>query len=79
MGVVMCDDEFRSAALVGGRGLRVPEMRLDQTDQLTSGALHVESNGDPPGRLIMCVYGFIVHCRSFDRFVPASRHDHFLG
>ena len=39
--------------------------------QLTSGALHVESNGDPLGRLILCVHGLSANCRSFDRFVPA--------
>lgn len=38
--------------------------------QLTSGALHVESNGDPLGRLILCVHGLSANCRSFDRFVP---------
>jgi pimeloyl-ACP methyl ester carboxylesterase len=38
--------------------------------QLTSGALHVESNGDPRGRLILCVHGLSANCRSFDRFVP---------
>ena len=38
--------------------------------QLTSGALHVESNGDPLGYLILCVHGLSANCRSFDRFVP---------
>ena len=38
--------------------------------QLTSGALHVESNGDPHGRLVLCVHGLSANCRSFDRFVP---------
>jgi pimeloyl-ACP methyl ester carboxylesterase len=38
--------------------------------QLTSGVLHVESNGDPLGRLILCVHGLSANCRSFDRFVP---------
>ena len=38
--------------------------------QLTSGALHVESNGDALGRLILCVHGLSANCRSFDRFVP---------
>jgi pimeloyl-ACP methyl ester carboxylesterase len=38
--------------------------------QLTSGALHVESNGDPLGHLILCVHGLSANCRSFDRFVP---------
>ena len=38
--------------------------------QLTSGALHVESNGDPRGRLVLCVHGLSANCRSFDRFVP---------
>jgi 3-oxoadipate enol-lactonase len=38
--------------------------------QLTSGALHVESNGDPLSRLILCVHGLSANCRSFDRFVP---------
>ena len=38
--------------------------------QLTSGALHVESNGDPLGRLVLCVHGLSANCRSFDRFVP---------
>ena len=46
--------------------------------QLTSGALHVESNGDPLGRLVLCVHGLSANCRSFDRFVPvlaeAGRH-----
>jgi 3-oxoadipate enol-lactonase len=37
--------------------------------QLTSGALHVESNGDPLGRLVLCVHGLSANCRSFDRFV----------
>jgi pimeloyl-ACP methyl ester carboxylesterase len=38
--------------------------------QLTSGTLHVESNGDPLGRLVLCVHGLSANCRSFDRFVP---------
>jgi 3-oxoadipate enol-lactonase len=38
--------------------------------QLTSGVLHVESHGDPLGRLILCVHGLSANCRSFDRFVP---------
>jgi pimeloyl-ACP methyl ester carboxylesterase len=38
--------------------------------QLTSGVLHMESNGDPLGRLILCVHGLSANCRSFDRFVP---------
>jgi len=38
--------------------------------QLTSGVLHVESNGDPLGRLVLCVHGLSANCRSFDRFVP---------
>jgi 3-oxoadipate enol-lactonase len=38
--------------------------------QLTSGALHVESSGDPRGRLVLCVHGLSANCRSFDRFVP---------
>jgi 3-oxoadipate enol-lactonase len=38
--------------------------------QLASGALHVESNGDPRGRLVLCVHGLSANCRSFDRFVP---------
>ena len=38
--------------------------------QLTSGALHVESNGDPRGRLVLCVHGLSANCRSFDRLVP---------
>lgn len=38
--------------------------------ELTSGALHVESNGDPLGRLVLCVHGLSANCRSFDRFVP---------
>ncbi len=38
--------------------------------QLTSGALHVESNGDPLRRLILCVHGLSANCRSFDRLVP---------
>jgi pimeloyl-ACP methyl ester carboxylesterase len=45
--------------------------------QLSSGALHVESNGDPLGRLILCVHGLSANCRSFDRFVPVlaeARH-----
>src|ERR1700692_1017868 len=38
--------------------------------QLTSGALHMESNGDPLGYFILCVHGLSANCRSFDRFVP---------
>src|SRR6202051_1925645 len=38
--------------------------------QLTSGALHMESNGDPLGHLILCVHGLSANCRSFDRFLP---------
>jgi pimeloyl-ACP methyl ester carboxylesterase len=38
--------------------------------ELTSGTLHVESNGDPLGRLLLCVHGLSANCRSFDRFVP---------
>jgi 3-oxoadipate enol-lactonase len=45
-------------------------MALANRIQLTSGALHVESNGDPLGRLILCVHGLSANCRSFDRFVP---------
>jgi 3-oxoadipate enol-lactonase len=51
-------------------GLGVPEMASTKQIQLTSGALHVESNGDPLGRLILCVHGLSANCRSFDRFVP---------
>jgi 3-oxoadipate enol-lactonase len=45
---------------------------LTPTDRihLTSGAVHVESNGDPLGRLFLCVHGLSANCRSFDRFVP---------
>lgn len=39
--------------------------------QLTSGVLHVESNGDEHGQLVMCVHGLSANCRSFDRFAPA--------
>ncbi len=46
--------------------------------QLTSGALHVESHGDPQGPLILCVHGLSANCRSFDRcvshLVGAGRH-----
>lgn len=42
-----------------------------QSVRLTSGTLHVESNGDPGGRLLLCVHGLSANCRSFDRFVPA--------
>jgi 3-oxoadipate enol-lactonase len=45
-------------------------MALTNWIQLTSGALHVESNGDPLGHLILCVHGLSANCRSFDRFVP---------
>jgi pimeloyl-ACP methyl ester carboxylesterase len=45
-------------------------MALSKRIQLTSGALHVESNGDPLGHLILCVHGLSANCRSFDRFVP---------
>jgi 3-oxoadipate enol-lactonase len=38
--------------------------------RLTSGVLHVESNGDPLGRLVICVHGLSANCRSFDRIVP---------
>ncbi len=38
---------------------------------LASGALHVESNGDPRGGLVLCVHGLSANCRSFDRLVPA--------
>ena len=38
---------------------------------LASGVVHVESNGDPLGRLILCVHGLSANCRSFDRLVPA--------
>ena len=38
---------------------------------LASGVVHVESNGDPRGRLILCVHGLSANCRSFDRLVPA--------
>jgi pimeloyl-ACP methyl ester carboxylesterase len=38
---------------------------------LTSGVVHVESNGDLLGRLILCVHGLSANCRSFDRLVPA--------
>ena len=46
--------------------------RLTTVDRipLTSGVVHVESNGDPLGRLILCVHGLSANCRSFDRFVP---------
>ena len=30
----------------------------------------MESNGDPLGRLVLCVHGLSANCRSFDRFVP---------
>jgi len=46
---------------------------------LTSGALHVESNGDPLGRLILCVHGLSANCRSFDRFAPVvAEADHHV-
>jgi pimeloyl-ACP methyl ester carboxylesterase len=38
---------------------------------LTAGVVHAESNGDPRGRLILCVPGLSANCRSFDRLVPA--------
>jgi pimeloyl-ACP methyl ester carboxylesterase len=38
---------------------------------LASGVVHVESNGDPLGRLVLCVHGLSANCRSFDRVVPA--------
>ena len=38
--------------------------------QLASGTVHVESNGDPRGGLILCVHGLSANCRSFDRIVP---------
>lgn len=38
---------------------------------LSSGVLHVESDGDPLGRLVLCVHGLSANCRSFDRLVPA--------
>ena len=38
---------------------------------LESGVVHVESNGDPLGPLILCVHGLSANCRSFDRLVPA--------
>lgn len=38
--------------------------------KLTSGALHVESAGDPQGRLVLGVHGLSANCRSFDRLVP---------
>ena len=38
---------------------------------LASGAVHVESHGDPRGRLVLCVHGLSANCRSFDRLVPA--------
>jgi pimeloyl-ACP methyl ester carboxylesterase len=37
---------------------------------LESGVVHVESNGDPLGRLILCVHGLSANCRSFDHLVP---------
>jgi pimeloyl-ACP methyl ester carboxylesterase len=37
---------------------------------LASGVVHVESNGDPIGRLVLCVHGLSANCRSFDRLVP---------
>lgn len=37
---------------------------------LTSGVVHVESHGDPRGRVILCVHGLSANCRSFDRIVP---------
>lgn len=38
---------------------------------LASGVVHVESNGDPLGSLVLCVHGLSANCRSFDRLVPA--------
>lgn len=38
---------------------------------LASGVVHVESNGDPLGSLVVCVHGLSANCRSFDRLVPA--------
>lgn len=38
--------------------------------ELTSGVMHVESDGDPRGRLVFCVHGLSANCRSFDRCVP---------
>jgi pimeloyl-ACP methyl ester carboxylesterase len=38
---------------------------------LTAGVVHAESNGDPRGRLVLCVPGLSANCRSFDRLVPA--------
>jgi pimeloyl-ACP methyl ester carboxylesterase len=38
---------------------------------LESGVVHVESNGDPDGNLVLCVHGLSANCRSFDRLVPA--------
>lgn len=38
--------------------------------ELTSGALHMESTGDPLGRLVLGVHGLSANCRSFDRLVP---------
>ena len=37
---------------------------------LESGVVHVESSGDPHGRLVLCVHGLSANCRSFDRLVP---------
>lgn len=37
---------------------------------LESGVVHVESSGDPRGRLVLCVHGLSANCRSFDRLVP---------
>ena len=37
---------------------------------LPSGVLHLESNGDPLGRLVLCVHGLSANCRSFDHLVP---------
>lgn len=44
-------------------------MAFTKRIQLTSGALHVESNGDPRGRPVLCVHGLSANCRSFDRLV----------
>lgn len=38
---------------------------------LASGVVHVESNGDPQGRVVLCVHGLSANCRSFDRLMPA--------
>jgi pimeloyl-ACP methyl ester carboxylesterase len=38
---------------------------------LSSGVVHVESNGDPLGCLVLCMHGLSANCRSFDHLVPA--------